>query len=133
MRESGMGKSGNRFTYSGRFAMFKTKLTFAVAGLMALGCTAPALADDTPVEVQIVDVMNKLFGVHPGFRANHAKGVVAEGSFKASPDAATLSKAALFSGASIPVTIRFSNATGVPNLPDGSNDANPHGLAIKFH
>jgi catalase len=113
--------------------MSKTKLTFAVAGLMALGCTPPALAEDAPVEVQIVDVMNKLFGVHPGYRANHAKGVVAEGSFKASPDAATLSKAALFSGASIPVTIRFSDATGVPNLPDGSKDANPHGLAIKFH
>jgi catalase len=113
--------------------MSKTKLTFAVAGLMALGCTAPALAEDAPVEVQIVDVMNKLFGVHPGYRANHAKGVVAEGSFKASPDAATLSKAALFSGASIPVTIRFSDATGVPNVPDGSKNANPHGLAIKFH
>ena len=51
----------------------------------------------------------------------------------ASPDAAKLSKAALFSGASIPVTIRFSDATGVPNIPDGSKDANPHGLAMKFH
>jgi catalase len=113
--------------------MSKVRLTFAIAGLMALGCTLPTFADEAPVEVQIVDVMNKLFGAHPGFRANHAKGVVAEGSFKASPDAAQLSKAALFSGASIPVTIRFSDATGVPNIPDGSKGANPHGLAIKFH
>jgi catalase len=31
------------------------------------------------------------------------------------------------------VTVRFSDSTGVPNLPDGSPLANPHGMAIKFH
>jgi hypothetical protein len=41
-----------------------------------------AWGDDQPVETQIVDAMNKLFGMHPGFRANHAKGVVVEGKFK---------------------------------------------------
>jgi len=44
-----------------------------------------------------------------------------------------LSKAVLFAGGTIPVTIRFSDATGVPNLADGSDLANPHGMAIKFH
>ena len=77
--------------------------------------------------------MNKAFGTHPGFRANHAKGIVVEGSFKASPEAAGLSRAALFNGSTIPVTVRFSDSTGVPNLPDGSKAANPHGMAIKFH
>jgi catalase len=77
--------------------------------------------------------MNRVFGVHPGFRANHAKGIVVEGSFKASPEAAGLSRAVLFNGSSIPVTVRFSDSTGIPNLPDGSADANPHGMAIKFH
>src|SRR5262249_48374524 len=33
----------------------------------------------------------------------------------------------------IPVTVRFSDSTGIPNLPDGSKAANPHGMAIKFH
>jgi len=33
-------------------------------------------ADEVPVSAQIVDAMNKLYGVHPGFRAVHAKGVV---------------------------------------------------------
>ncbi len=55
------------------------------------------------------------------------------GSFKAPPQAARLSKAVLFAGGTIPVTVRFSDATGVPNLPDGSDLANPHGMAIKFH
>jgi catalase len=44
-----------------------------------------------------------------------------------------LSKAVLFAGGAIPVTIRFSDATGVPNIPDGSDLANGHGMAIKFH
>ncbi|HVI11554.1 MAG TPA: catalase, partial [Pseudolabrys sp.] len=33
-------------------------------------------AEDQPIEQQLVDAMNKVFGVHPGFRANHAKGIV---------------------------------------------------------
>jgi len=106
-----------------------------VAILAALGSASPAVlrADDQPIETAIVDAMNKAFGVHPGFRANHAKGVVVEGSFKASPDAATLSKAVLFDGRTIPITVRFSDSTGVPDLPDGADAANPHGMAIKYH
>ncbi len=105
-----------------------------IAALLACAAAwSAALADDQSVETEIVDAMNKVFGTHPGFRANHAKGVVVEGSFKASPEAATLSKAILFNGSSIPLTARFSDATGVPAIPDGSPDANPHGVAIKFH
>src|ERR1700731_2710979 len=52
---------------------------------------------------------------------------------KPAPQAARLSKAVLFAGSTIPVTIRFSDATGVPNIADGSDLANPHGMAIKFH
>ena len=80
-------------------------------------------AEDHPIEQQLVDAMNRVFGVHPGFRANHAKGVVVEGSFKASSEAAGLSRALLFNGSPIPVTVRFSDSTGIPNLPDGSADS----------
>jgi catalase len=111
--------------------MVDKNLQLAFAALVLTG--EPVFAQQTPLEVQIVDAMNKAFGVHPGFRANHAKGIVTEGSFKASPDAASLSKAALFSRDVVRVTVRFSDATGVPNIPDGSPDANPHGMAIKFH
>jgi catalase len=60
-------------------------------------------------------------------------GLVAEGTFMATLDAARLSKAVIFNGSPILVTVRFSNSTGIPNLPDGSALANPHGMAIKFH
>jgi len=108
----------------------KVLTAFAVLSLTA---SQAVRADDTPLEVQIIDALNKAFGQHPGFRANHAKGVVVEGSFKATPEAAGLSKAVLFSGSAIPVTVRFSDATGIPDLPDGSDGANPHGMAIKYH
>src|SRR5262249_28318531 len=104
-----------------------TKMRNLLAAVAVIGLTANtvALAEDPPVEVQAVDALNKAFGVHPGFRANHAKGVVVEGNFKATPQAAGLSKAVLFNGTTIPVTVRFSNSTGVPNLPDGSPHAVP--------
>jgi len=111
-----------------------TKMTYAIllAALMTMATSHNVMADDAPVEEQIVDALNRLFGVHAGMRANHAKGIVATGSFQASPEAATLSKAQIFNGDAIPVTVRFSDATGIPNLPDGAGAANPHGMAIKF-
>lgn len=89
--------------------------------------------DDAPVATQIVDALQQRFGVHAGYRANHAKGIVVEGNFKASAEAATLSTSPLFTGTTIPVTVRFSDASGIPDLPDAAPVANPHGMAIKFH
>jgi catalase len=66
-------------------------------------------------------------------RANHAKGIVVEGSFTPSRAGPALSKAAIFAGKTLPVTVRFSDSTGIPDLPDGSPGANPHGMAVKFH
>ncbi len=113
--------------------MIKKISPFALAVLTLVSMPVAVIADDASVETQIIDTMNKLFGVHPGFRANHSKGLVTEGHFKASPEAASLSKAAIFDGSSIPVTVRFSDSTGVPNIPDGKSNANPHGLSIKYH
>ncbi len=112
-----------------------SKLPLAAALVVAFAATAPiaALADTADVNTQIVDAFNKHYGVHPGFRANHAKGVVAEGSFTASPEAAALTRSPIFAGGTIPVTVRFSDAGGLPDVHDGAPDASPHGLAIKFH
>lgn len=82
---------------------------------------------------QTVDVMNQLWGRHAGLRANHAKGVVVEGSFTPSEAGPTVSTASVFKGGTIPVTVRFSDGTGIPALADGSAAANPHGMSIKFH
>lgn len=115
-----------------RILMLRSRSGFALLLSAALAAAAPALAQEASTAEQTIDVMNALFGKHPGARANHAKGVVAEGSFTPSAEAATISKAPLFQGPAVPVTIRFSDATGVPTIPDGAANANPHGLALKF-
>lgn len=81
---------------------------------------------------QIFDVMLQLPGSTPGYRAAHAKGIVCKGNFKAYKEAAALSRAAHFSGNSVPVTIRFSDGASDPSVPDNSPDAFPHGMAIRF-
>jgi catalase len=106
-------------------------LAVAIAAASLL-TSAAASADDSALTAQIVDTFYKIYGTHPGFRVNHAKGVVAEGSFVATPAASTLSRAALFDGSRIPVTVRFSNDGGFPSVADGA-PSNPKGMAIKFH
>jgi catalase len=101
------------------------------AVLILVAPIGAALSEDN-VGIGVVDAMNKLFGKHEGFRAFHAKGTVVEGSFKGTSDGAALSKAAIFNGTSIPVTVRFSDNGGFPNIADGAADANPRGMAIKF-
>ena len=51
--------------------------------LLLASVSTSALADDAkPVTEQLVDTLTQLAGgPHPKFRANHAKGIVAEGVF----------------------------------------------------
>src|SRR5438552_12007742 len=81
----------------------------------------------------LVDALNTIFGIHPGYRAVHAKGIVCEGTFTPASAAASLSRAAHFQRDSVPVTVRFSNFAGVPTIPDGDPNASPRGLGINFH
>lgn len=106
-------------------------LALAVAGLVHGSETPVETAGATPT--QLVDVLNGVFGKHPGARAIHAKGVVLEGNFTPSPSAATLSRAPHLQNASVSVTVRFSDFAGIPAVPDNDPLASPRGLAIKFH
>jgi len=74
-----------------------------------------------------------IFGLHPGFRPAHARGTLLTGTFTPDPDAVSLSRAPHITQPSTPVTVRFSNSTGIPLLPDNDPNANPRGLAIRFH
>src|SRR5580698_10463524 len=94
--------------------------------------TEPMTTDTEQLAQQAADLFLKAFGSHPGFRLAHAKGIVCEGTFTASPEAAQLSRAAHFSGKAVPVIVRFSDATGIPQIPDGDPHSNPKGIAIRF-
>lgn len=101
-----------------------------ITGLLA---TTQVWADEKPVTEQLVDTLTTLSdGPHKGYRANHAKGIMVEGSFTPTAQAASVSSATHFKTQSTPVLVRYSNATGVPNIPDANGNAFPKGIAIRF-
>ena len=73
-------------------------------------------------------------GVHPGFRAAHAKGILLTGVFKPSSEAPSLTRAPHIQRNSTPVTVRFSDFAGIPTVADNDpQNASPRGCAIRFH
>ncbi|MEO7145386.1 MAG: catalase family peroxidase [Bryobacteraceae bacterium] len=88
---------------------------------------------DRDTDEQLVDTLQAIFGKHPGFRPAHAKGIVCEGMFNASAAAGAISRAPHLAGGAVPVTVRFSNGSGVPTLPDGDPNSSPRGMALRFH
>jgi catalase len=81
----------------------------------------------------LLQQFDQLFGVHPGYRAAHAKGLMLTGTFTPAASARSLTRAPHIQRDSTPVTVRFSNSTGIPDIPDNVPDANPRGLAIRFN
>src|ERR1700736_261037 len=81
----------------------------------------------------LLQQFDAIFGLHPGFRPAHAKGAMLTGTFTPSSDAASLTRAPHMQRESTPITVRFSDSTGLPTIPDNDPRANPRGLAIRFH
>ena len=81
----------------------------------------------------ILQKFEALFGAHPGFRPAHAKGIMLNGSFTPTAEAAKLSRAPHLNRPSTPATVRFSNSTGIPVIPDNDPNADPRGCAVRFH
>jgi catalase len=82
---------------------------------------------------KLLQQFETIFGAHPGYRPAHAKGLLLTGTFTPFEEAASLTRAPHIARPSTPVTVRFSNATGLPAIPDGDPNANPRGMAIRFH
>jgi catalase len=94
---------------------------------------APVPDPVNPVAKELLQALDDISGVHPGFRPAHAKGVMLTGEFTPSAEAASLSRAPHLK-ASTPVTVRFSDSTGMPNVADNDPQfAGPRGIAIRFH
>jgi catalase len=100
--------------------------------LLLVGSSTLAIAEQGNVAQQTVETLDKLSGgPHAGYRANHAKGVIAGGIFTPSPDAAGISQALHFRR-SVGVTVRFSTGTGLPTISDTNPNSRPYGMAIRF-
>jgi catalase len=77
---------------------------------------------------------NVFGGPYPGYRAVHSKGALLTGNFAPTSEAASLTRAPHATRSSTPVSVRFSDAAGVPSVPDNDpQGASPRGCAIRFH
>jgi catalase len=109
------------------------------AAAFAAPATAPASAAATSAPTtsepatprQLVEAIHGIFGEHHA-RAVHAKGIVLEGTFTPDPAAATLTKAPHLQKERSKLVVRFSDTTGLPEVPDNVGDASPRGMGIKF-
>lgn len=123
--------AGNMLSCPTAMATVVTCLAVFSFPAMAQISAAPIAAKS--VNEQMVETLTKLAGgPHSGYRANHAKGLVVKGSFAPSASAASLSSAAHLQKTAVPVTVRFSNQTGVPTMPDNDANSKPYGIAIRF-
>ena len=78
---------------------------------------------------KLVGLVHGVFGIHPSLRAFHAVGALYRGTFLATPEAKTLTRAVHFQGEPIPVTVRFSGGGGNPDAPPSTTN----GMATKFY
>ena len=100
----------------------------------ALGAVSEAPISRSGLAKALVSAFDNLFGgPHAGYRAVHARGVLLDGTFTPSAEAASLTRAVHVSGGAVPVLARFSNFAGVPDIADNDGDAaSPRGMSIKF-
>lgn len=81
-------------------------------------------------QVRFVDGFEKVNGLHPGFRRNHAKGLPVTGFFESNGKGTQISKAVVFLPGRVPVIGRFSLGTGDPDQADAPGV--PRGLGIDY-
>lgn len=106
--------------------------SFLLAGT-TLALALHAHAQTTPVDApQVVAAIEQTFGVTPGERRNHTKGLCAVGEFLGDPEVARYSRSPLFSGRSLPVIARFSLSGGNPKAPDTAKSARGMALQVQL-
>ena len=98
-------------------------------GLDALVLSARGVAQGVD-PAELVSDIHAIFGQHHA-RAVHAKGAVLDATFEPTEQARQLSRASAFAG-KLQATVRLSDNTGIPTIPDADPNATPRGLAVKF-
>lgn len=98
------------------------------------GAIVPAQAQENALKstpADLVDALHTTFGEHHA-RAVHAKGIFFEGTFTPSKEASKITRAKHLQKENSRVIVRFSDFTGIPDIPDNAGPANPRGFAVKF-
>jgi catalase len=87
----------------------------------------------TPNEVTpaaIVNTFERVGGLHPGFRRNHAKGIDVTGYFESNGEGQAISRSFVFKPGRVPIVGRFAFAGGNPDIADAPQTV--RSLAILF-
>lgn len=106
----------------------------ALSLLLTLG-GLPVWAEEYEKSVveKIVDVQHDMFnGPRDGLRSNHTKGIVTAGEFTPAETASEVSSALHLQQASFPLAVRFSNATGFPDIADNDPRTAAKGFAMRI-
>jgi catalase len=108
-----------------------TVIGVVIAGIAGLFAYAGGwLTPHALTPASMINTFEKVNGLHPSFRRNHAKGVCISGYFESNGRGVALSKASVFLPGRVPIIGRFSLAGGQPYIADA-----PHtirGMAILF-
>ena len=125
-----MSKNGNTSDIAGGACRIGLAVMTVSLAAMLTASTLHAEPFDQTSPVELIKALQDVYGAHPGFRKNHAKGTCATGSFVGLPEATPHSRSVLFSGAIIPVVARFSLGGGNPDAPDAGKG--PRGMGLEF-
>src|SRR4029077_14206189 len=112
-------------------AVFGLSLLAGVAAAAETFDGSPQADDPIHTPAELVQSMHSAFGYNH-CRAVHAKGVIFQGEFTSDSHAKEITKAPHLQGPGSKVTVRFSDFSGVPSIPDNDPMANPRGMAIRF-
>lgn len=80
----------------------------------------------------IVNTFEANYGVHPGYRRNHAKGLCVEGQFESNGNGTQVSRAAVFAAGDTPVIGRFAIPGSNPSAPDASTPVRSMALLFRL-
>jgi catalase len=112
-------------------ALIGSSLLAGVAAAAEPFNQSPQVEDPIHTPAELVESMHSAFGYNH-CRAVHAKGVILQGEFTPDSHAKGITKAPHLQGPGSKVTVRFSDFSGVPTIPDNDPMANPRGMAIRF-
>jgi catalase len=101
-----------------------------IAGLFAYA--GGWLTPGTLTPASIINTFEKVSGLHPGFRRNHAKGVCISGYFDSNGRGVALSKAAIFPSGRVPVIGRLALAGGQPYVTDAPHTVRSMAILFKL-
>jgi len=110
-------------------------IAVAVGGAAAaFAWTAGWLTPARLTAPRIIDTFETSYGVHPGYRRNHAKGLCVEGWFDSNGNGAQVSRAAVFAPQTrTPVIGRFAIPGSNPSAPDASIPIRSFALLFQQH